>query len=100
MFGSGMVEGIDALAVKPQRALVNQQSKKCLQMRMSRNIKAGMYVCICNHIRDKEIDSLASEGAGSPEDVFSRMGCRPVCGRCLPEISETLSDRRRCCIKN
>ncbi|MCE2926290.1 MAG: (2Fe-2S)-binding protein [Rickettsiales bacterium] len=57
-----------------------------------------MYVCICNNIRNKEIDSMAQDGCSSASDVFRRMGCRPVCGKCVPEISDALRDRRSGCV--
>jgi bacterioferritin-associated ferredoxin len=57
-----------------------------------------MYVCICNNIKDKQIDCVAQEGCTSPSDLFRRMGCRPVCGKCVPEIADALADRRHVCV--
>ncbi|MDX2112319.1 MAG: (2Fe-2S)-binding protein [Alphaproteobacteria bacterium] len=57
-----------------------------------------MYVCICNNIKDKHIDSIAQDGCASASELFRRMGCRPVCGKCVPEIKDALADRNRLCV--
>ena len=57
-----------------------------------------MYICICNAIKDKHIDSIVTEGASCAGDVFERMGCKPVCGKCIPEIKDSLQGARANCV--
>lgn len=57
-----------------------------------------MYICICNCIKDKQIDSCAADGVSDAGEVFARMGCKPVCGRCIPEIADNLQRRSDICV--
>jgi bacterioferritin-associated ferredoxin len=53
--------------------------------------KCGMYVCNCNGVTRAEVDEAISAGAQGPTDVLAHHGCEPCCGRCLPEIAESIS---------
>jgi alkanesulfonate monooxygenase SsuD/methylene tetrahydromethanopterin reductase-like flavin-dependent oxidoreductase (luciferase family) len=37
-----------------------------------------MYICICNCIKDKQIDSCAADGVSDAGEVFARMGYEDV----------------------
>lgn len=49
-----------------------------------------MYVCNCNGVTRGEVAEAIEAGAQSPKDVLAHHGCEPCCGRCLPEIAETI----------
>jgi bacterioferritin-associated ferredoxin len=49
-----------------------------------------MYVCNCNGVTKQEVAEAIAAGAGAPEDVLAHHGCEPCCGRCLPEIAESI----------
>ena len=48
---------------------------------------------MCNAIRDKHLECALAEGAASVCDAFERMGCRPVCGKCVPEMRDAIQSR-------
>ena len=52
-----------------------------------------MFVCICNAIRDREIEAAADD-ARSVSDVFRRCGRRAQCGKCVPDVAKILDDSR------
>ncbi|WP_395645376.1 bacterioferritin-associated ferredoxin [Terricaulis sp.] len=49
-----------------------------------------MYVCNCNGVTRGEVAEAIEAGAQKPTDVLAHHGCEPCCGRCLPEIAETI----------
>ncbi len=53
-----------------------------------------MYVCICNALKDKELEAAARDNSGTVADVFRRCGRKPQCGKCLPEIAQMIEDAR------
>lgn len=52
-----------------------------------------MYVCICNALRDREINAAAVD-AESVGEVFRRCGRRPQCGKCVPDVARAIDDQR------
>jgi bacterioferritin-associated ferredoxin len=56
-----------------------------------------MYVCICNAIRDRDVEAAAAEGATKPEQVFARQGCSRRCGRCVETMAELLDEAAERC---
>lgn len=46
-----------------------------------------MFVCLCNQIRESEIQSLGA--VSSVSGVFRQLGCAPCCGTCVPYIRDT-----------
>lgn len=52
-----------------------------------------MYVCNCNGVTCGEVAEAIGAGAQSPRDVLAHHGCEPCCGRCLPEIAESIAER-------
>ena len=49
-----------------------------------------MYVCNCNGVTSGEVAEAIEAGAQSPKDVLAHHGCEPCCGRCMPEIAESI----------
>lgn len=52
-----------------------------------------MFVCICNALRDRELQA-ASSNAQSVAEVFRRCGKRPQCGKCLHDVAEMIDAAR------
>lgn len=50
-----------------------------------------MYVCICNALRDRDLQP-AAVGAKGVAEVFRRCGKRPQCGKCLPDVAQMIED--------
>jgi bacterioferritin-associated ferredoxin len=50
-----------------------------------------MYVCICNALTEKMVQRVISEGADSPDKVFSACGSERACGRCVPQIEDMIA---------
>lgn len=54
-----------------------------------------MYVCICNALREKELQAAAADPAVKAVGcVFKRCDARPQCGRCLPDVAEMIAANR------
>ncbi|MGR8946441.1 MAG: (2Fe-2S)-binding protein [Gammaproteobacteria bacterium] len=49
-----------------------------------------MYVCICNNVRESDIDTAIAEGARSLACVEQRLGVGSCCGQCVPRATEYL----------
>ena len=49
-----------------------------------------MYVCICNNVRESDIDTAIAEGARSLACVEERLGVGSCCGQCVPRATEYL----------
>ena len=50
-----------------------------------------MYVCICNAIRETEIQSVIADGVRNVDDVYKALGVEPQCGTCRSYICELLT---------
>ncbi len=50
-----------------------------------------MVVCICNVIREKDVQEAARNGARSARCVFRAAGCRPKCAQCVSYITESIT---------
>jgi bacterioferritin-associated ferredoxin len=59
-----------------------------------------MYVCNCNGVTRDEVAEAIAAGAQTPRGVLAHHGCEPCCGRCLPEIAETLSGEERAAVRS
>jgi len=53
-----------------------------------------MFVCLCNGFTEREAKTAAGGGCRSVSQVYGRLGCRPQCGRCVPEVRAILSAAR------
>lgn len=48
-----------------------------------------MYLCICNAIREREVDGLLDSGAArTVADVYRSLGKQPQCGCCASAIRD------------
>lgn len=56
-------------------------------------VLTSMYVCICNALRDKELEA-ASADARNVADVFRACGRRPQCGKCVHDVAAIIEDAR------
>ena len=45
-----------------------------------------MYVCICNAIREREIETLIAPSVRDVEDVYRGLGVEPECCSCRDHI--------------
>ena len=45
-----------------------------------------MYVCICNAIREREIETLIAQSVRDVEDVYRGLGVEPECCNCRDHI--------------
>ncbi|MDX2074564.1 MAG: (2Fe-2S)-binding protein [Alphaproteobacteria bacterium] len=61
------------------------------------NYNSGMIICVCNAIRDKQLEGILAEGASSVCEAFRKMGCQPVCGKCVPEMRDAIQSRYALC---
>jgi bacterioferritin-associated ferredoxin len=52
-----------------------------------------MYLCICNAVRESDIDAAIADGVSSFREFAKRTGCSGVCGTC-GEDAEALFQSR------
>lgn len=62
-------------------------SKSHLQGRSAQ----GMYICICQAIREREVDAAVRAGARRPADVFRACGKSAQCGSCACDMRERIA---------
>ena len=53
-----------------------------------------MYVCVCNGLTSRQVESVAGECA-SAGHVYRSLGVKPRCGKCIPTIRDTMAAVRR-----
>ncbi len=51
-----------------------------------------MFVCICNALRDTEIQAAAGDNVSTVAQVFERCGTRPRCGKCVPDVAQMIEN--------
>ncbi len=49
-----------------------------------------MYVCVCQAIRERDVDAAVRGGARRPSDVFRACGKAPQCGGCAPDMRQRI----------
>jgi bacterioferritin-associated ferredoxin len=49
-----------------------------------------MYICVCNALTDKQVESAITSGCRRPNDIYSQCGTKPQCGRCAERMLELL----------
>jgi len=52
-----------------------------------------MYICNCNGITEKEVQTAIKSGIERWDDVHAFYGCEPCCGQCQCEIVEAIVER-------
>jgi bacterioferritin-associated ferredoxin len=53
-----------------------------------------MYLCNCNGLTQKQVRQALEKRPRDVEAVYRYHGCRPQCGRCVPEVREMLDKAR------
>jgi bacterioferritin-associated ferredoxin len=54
-----------------------------------------MIVCVCHRLSDRQIREACADGeAPTVSSVYRCMGCRPQCGKCVPDVREMLRAAR------
>ncbi|MAC89819.1 MULTISPECIES: (2Fe-2S)-binding protein [Maricaulis] len=54
-----------------------------------------MFVCICNALRDRELQAAAADpSVKGAACVFKRCDAKPKCGRCLPDVADMIAANR------
>ncbi len=53
-----------------------------------------MIVCVCNVFNDRQVRAAIRGGAQTVSQVYQRLGYRPRCGKCVPEIVALLKEHR------
>ncbi|MEV0902453.1 (2Fe-2S)-binding protein [Actinoplanes sp. NPDC049802] len=51
-----------------------------------------MYVCICYHVREREVQAVIRNGARTEEEVGDACGAGTGCGSCLDRICELIKE--------
>jgi bacterioferritin-associated ferredoxin len=51
-----------------------------------------MYVCICNAVRESEIEQVIAEGVRDVEAVYEALDVEPQCGTCRAYIREMMAE--------
>jgi bacterioferritin-associated ferredoxin len=49
-----------------------------------------MYVCVCNAIRESEIEALARKGVRTAAELYGVLGVEVSCASCTEHIEEIL----------
>jgi bacterioferritin-associated ferredoxin len=44
----------------------------------------AVIVCSCNALRESQLREIARDGVRCEREAYTRLGCRPQCGQCLP----------------
>ena len=58
---------------------------------------AGMIVCVCKAVSDRQIRTAVKGGASSLRDLTRELGIGTCCGKCLPEAKSALADSLKSC---
>lgn len=59
-------------------------------MRIVISYNKGMYICICNALKDKQLKSVIEQGACCADDAFAALGCQRMCGQCVEVIEDSI----------
>ena len=49
-------------------------------------------VCVCNALGEAQVRAAARAGSKRPACAYARLGCKPVCGQCLPFARQVIRD--------
>ena len=45
-----------------------------------------MYICLCHGFTDKQVKSAVADGRRTLAEVYTYLGGRPRCGKCVAEV--------------
>ena len=51
-----------------------------------------MIVCVCNALGEAQVREAVRAGSKRPACAYARLGCKPVCGQCLPFARQVIRD--------
>lgn len=52
-----------------------------------------MYVCVCNALREADVQEVAAENPdATAEEIYALLGVEPDCGNCLDFARELVSE--------
>ncbi|HPU16939.1 MAG TPA: (2Fe-2S)-binding protein [Polymorphobacter sp.] len=51
-----------------------------------------MIVCVCNALGEAQVREAARAGSKRPACAYARLGCKPVCGQCLPFARQVIRE--------
>jgi bacterioferritin-associated ferredoxin len=52
-----------------------------------------MFVCVCHGYNESCVDRAIDSGPENLADVYKRLGERPRCGKCVPDVLRRFQDR-------
>lgn len=52
-----------------------------------------MYVCICNNVKESDIDQVIADGASSVTSIEQQLGVGSCCGQCRPRALEYINQQ-------
>lgn len=50
-----------------------------------------MYVCLCNGITDRDVETAVVNGASRAAHVYKKHDCKAKCGKCTNQIRDMLA---------
>lgn len=53
-----------------------------------------MIVCLCNALREREVERNLARGIETVDEVFSSFDCEARCRSCVPDIAEMIVRER------
>jgi bacterioferritin-associated ferredoxin len=53
-----------------------------------------MFVCVCHGYNEACVQEALDTGASSVGDLYRKLGDRPRCGKCVPEMRRIYQDHR------
>ena len=59
---------------------------------LKRGASVQMYVCLCNAIKDTELEALAREGIRQAEDAYVVLGVEISCSTCVDYVQAVLDE--------
>ena len=57
--------------------------------------EAGVYVCNCNGIRERDARAAIASGATRPSEIFRRCQAAPRCAKCVCDMRRMIQDTER-----
>jgi bacterioferritin-associated ferredoxin len=55
--------------------------------------EADMFVCACHGYNEASVERAIDGGPESLAEVYRRLGERPRCGKCVPDVLKRFQDR-------
>jgi bacterioferritin-associated ferredoxin len=52
-----------------------------------------MYICLCNALTEKDVESAVAGGARNLSTVYRSHGCKVRCGKCTCQVRDIIRTR-------